>query len=198
MPAESGSSAIEAGATRRVFFALWPSTAVAASLASVAADCAGQFGGRATRQETIHLTLAFLGNVAEQRLPELCRAASGVSGQSFQLQLDSLAYWPHKRLAWAGCSQRVPALDELVLALRQALVVDGFAFDASHPDFVPHVTLLRRMPADAVPVLPDLPVIDWQCEHFVLAASQATEAGASYRILAEFPLSSQSAKSWEA
>lgn len=195
MPAESGSSASEAGATHRVFFALWPPASVAARLAGVAAECAGLFGGRATRQETIHLTLAFLGNVSEQRLPELCRAVSGVGGRAFGLQMDRLAYWPHKRLAWAGCGQRVPALDELVLALRQALVVDGFAFDASHPDFVPHVTLLRRMPADAVPVLPDLPVIDWRCEHFVLAASQATEAGASYRILAEFPLRPQSANS---
>jgi len=193
VPAESGASATEAGATRRVFFALWPPASVAASLVGVAADCAGQFGGRATRQETIHLTLAFLGNVAEQRLPELCRAAAGVGGRAFRLQLDRLGYWPHKRLAWAGCSQRVPALDELVLGLRQALVEHGFAFDATHPEFVPHVTLLRRMPADESPVLPALPVIDWACEGFVLACSQTAPVGANYRILAEFPLPSPSA-----
>jgi 2'-5' RNA ligase len=41
---------------------------VAGRLAAIAGEAAARFGGRATRRDTIHLTLAFLGDVPESRL----------------------------------------------------------------------------------------------------------------------------------
>lgn len=52
----------------RLFFALWPSPAAAERLASAATDAAARLGGRPTRLETLHLTLAFLGEVADERV----------------------------------------------------------------------------------------------------------------------------------
>ncbi len=185
MPAEN---AIAGAATQRVFFALWPSTGLAQHLAEVAGECAGRFGGRPTRPETIHLTLAFLGAVAQSRLGELADLARGVTTEPFVLELDRLAFWSHKKLLWAGCRTTPPALAQLVDALRGALGKAGFAVDASYPDFVPHVSLLRRVPHGVSQVLPALARADWACNSFVLVASCTKAAGPDYRILAEFPL----------
>lgn len=46
--------------TMRLFFALWPSPDAAERLASIAAETAARAGGRPTRQETLHLTMALL------------------------------------------------------------------------------------------------------------------------------------------
>ena len=59
----------------RLFFALWPAREMADALTDWAAPIAGQSGGRLTRAETIHMTLAFLGNVPDSSLPRACAAA---------------------------------------------------------------------------------------------------------------------------
>lgn len=176
-----------AAETQRVFFALWPSTGLAQHLAEVAGECAGLFGGRPTRLETIHLTLAFLGAVPQSRLAELADVARAVTTEPFVLELDRLACWPHKKLLWAGCRAIPAALAQLVDALRGALGKAGFAVDASYPDFVPHVSLVRRLGAVEA-ALPVLVPATWSCNSFVLAASDTSGAGPAYRILAEFPL----------
>ena len=181
MPAET------AAETQRVFFALWPSTGLAQHLAEVAGECAGLFGGRPTWPETIHLTLAFLGAVPQSRLDELANVARGVTAAPFVLELDRLAFWSHKKLLWAGCRATPPALTQLVAGLHGRLAAAGFTV-AAYPDFVPHVSLLRRVPHGVPQVLPALARADWACNSFVLVASCTKAAGPDYRILAEFPL----------
>ena len=171
----------------RVFFALWPSPEAARQLAAVAASFAAAAGGRATRLESIHLTLAFLGDVAVDRLPELERAAREVRGEAFALTLDRLGIWPHNRIFWAGCSVLPPALAELSAALGAALPAAGFAVADAWRTFTPHVTLVRKMVAlDAA--LPECELAAWNNRQFVLARSTRSAEGSSYRTIAEFPL----------
>ena len=82
----------------RLFFALWPPAPVARSLANQADALAERSGGRATRRETIHLTLAFLGDVGEAQLPEVLETARAVAAAPFELKLDRLGFWRHNRL----------------------------------------------------------------------------------------------------
>ena len=182
---------VEAPATARLFFALWPSRELAAALADIADQGARQLGGRATRQETIHLTLAFLGNIRLDQVPTLCRAAARVRSVPFWLDIDRLGFWQHNHLLWAGCSCPPPELPALAAALRHELAVEGFAADGGHPVFAPHVSLVRRVPvsgSDGAGALPVFASLHWPVERFVLVGSRLSPQGSAYQTIAEFPL----------
>jgi len=175
----------------RLFFSLWPSEQMARELAEQAIFLARRYGGKATRQETIHLTLAFLGEVDEALLPSVISAARSVRVEPFTLTVDCLGYWRHNRLLWAGCSSPAPELFTLVEALRSRLRAASFACDDSFL-FAPHLTLVRKV-ADgrAERVVRDLPAIApvfWPCGSFDLVASRLASAGADYVAVAGFPL----------
>ena len=170
----------------RLFFALWPPESVAETLAAEAHALAHRFGGKATRRETIHLTLAFLGEVDDARLPQVIEAARGVRAGPFELRIDRLGYWRHNRLIWAGCSAEAPPLRELADALRERLRAAGTPGDEAQ-GFVPHLTLVRNARVAAPAELPALEPLAWRCEGFVLVRSRRTEAGAGYLAVAEFP-----------
>lgn len=176
-----------------MFFALWPPAEVADRLADMAGNAMASFGGRATRSETIHLTLAFLGEVPESRLPELCAVADGVQGQSFTMSLDRLGFWRHNRLLWAGSQASVAPLSELVSRLRNALANAGFTADAERQGFVPHVTLVRKIPASAGLLdnqqFPSFESLAWRADQFVLVRSCLSSSGSEYLILREFFMS---------
>ena len=173
--------------TARVFFALWPSAEIARRLASVAGEYAKSAGGRVTRGETIHLTLAFLGDVAVERMPEMQQAAGTVRTEAFDLTLDHFGVWHHNRLFWAGCTAMLPALAELSSSLNHALQAAGFVVADAKRHFTPHITLVRKVVAfDAA--LPACQPLSWRCDKFVLVRSQLSAAGSAYQTLAEFPL----------
>lgn len=174
-------------ATARVFFALWPSTANAARLGEIARAQAAPTGGRPTRSQTIHLTLAFLGDLPENRLPELVAAAQTVRAPAFALDLDHLGYWRHNRIRWAGCTNPPPELSELASRLREALNAAHFAVDRDHADFVPHITLLRKCTRTAA-AQPLDPPLHWRADEFVLVRSRLGAEGADYERLAGFAL----------
>jgi RNA 2',3'-cyclic 3'-phosphodiesterase len=181
-------AAVSAGLeTARVFFALWPPPEVARRLAGIAREQAARHGGKATRADTVHLTLAFIGDVAVSRLPDLVAAAERVKGSSFALALGTCGYWSHNRLAWAGCDEVPTALAQLVRQLAQSLRHAGFRVDRASDDFVPHLTLVRRQ-ADASPAPPIEPAIAWSCDAFVLVRSRLSAVGSCYEKLHSFPL----------
>ncbi len=182
---EAGESRTESA---RVFFALWPPEEIAAQLSALAAEHAAGAGGRATRRETIHLTLAFIGDVPVERLPELQHAASTVRGAAFELTLDCFDVWRHNRIFWAGPSVVPPALGELASSLTSALQAGGFSVVDAGRTFTPHLTLVRKVKAlDAA--LPVGQALVWPCRKFILVRSNLLASGAFYETLAEFPLS---------
>lgn len=172
----------------RVFFALWPPEEVAAHLAVLASAHAAGAGGRATRRETIHLTLAFLGDVPIESLPELRRIASTVRGAAFELTLDRFGLWQHNRIFWAGPSVVPPALGELASSLTGALQAGGFSVADAGRTFTPHLTLVRKVNIPDAP-LPVGQALVWPCKRFFLVRSNLLASGAFYETLAELPLS---------
>jgi len=191
VPADRRPESTERPATARVFFALWPPPEVAESLAAIADDAVARFGGRASRRATIHLTLAFLGEVPESRLAELVEVAAGVQGAAFDLCLDRLGYWQHNHLLWAGGEMPV-VLAELQATLSHALAGNGFKADGEGRRFVPHVTLVRKLPP-ACPLAAGeeipLPALSWSCQKFFLVRSRLSSSGSEYLILRDFLLS---------
>jgi 2'-5' RNA ligase len=168
--------------TRRVFFAVWPDWVAVESLAVTALAAQKICGGRASRPETLHLTLAFLGNVAVSRLPAATAAAAGISSESFVLTLDHLGYWRHNRVLWAGgtAAPLTALAGNLVTALRDR----DFQLDGR--PFAPHVTLVRDARCRKLPELDA--TATWLVREFVLAESHLSAAGACYEIVGRWPL----------
>ncbi len=162
----------------RLFFALWPDEAVRAQLAHWARELHALCGGRPTRPENLHVTLAFLGNVENARVAEVERAASEVTPCSTSLVLDQPGYWKHNRIAWAGASTVPVEIETCVAELRSALARSRIAFDSK--GFVSHVTLLRdaREPRE----MPALDPIEWRLDGFALVRSVALPQGSRYEI----------------
>lgn len=192
MSPEGGAEQKIKPATARVFFALWPSPALASALADVATAVAGRYGGRSSRADTIHLTLAFLGEVPESALPTLCALAAELEAPPFELVIDRLGFWPHNHLLWAGCSTTPAPLQDMVLALQKSLIAAGFTPDRADRPFTPHLTLLRKVPVISQPgsdeLLPEISPLPWHCSRWVLVNSHSNAQGASYQAIGEFLL----------
>ena len=162
----------------RLFFALWPDEGVRARLARWSGELHAVCGGRPTRPENLHVTLAFLGSVEEARVAEVERAAGEVAPRAVSLVLDQPGYWKHNRIAWAGASVVPPELEALVSELRGALAKSQIRFDAK--SFVSHVTLLRD--ARESRALPALAPIEWRLDGFALVRSVSLPQGSRYEI----------------
>ena len=178
-------------ATLRLFFALWPPAGLADDLAAIAGAAARRCGGRASRRENIHLTLAFLGELPAAAVPALVEAGRRIAAAPFDLRIDRLGFWRHNQLLWAGCAPS-PGLDALAAQLDAALAVGRPAPDERRPAFKAHLTLARKLPPATRPAdvagffRADLPA--WPCARFTLTASRLSPAGPSYTPLAEFLL----------
>ena len=66
-------------APRRIFFALWPEPEVARKLHALSGAAHAVCGGRRMRRDTLHMTLAFLGDVAAALFDGACAAADEVA-----------------------------------------------------------------------------------------------------------------------
>lgn len=141
-------------------------------------------GGRVMRRETLHVTLAFIGNVDAERLAQLQEVAARVSSPEFDLELDRLAWWRHNRIVWAGTAEVPPALETLAGDLAAGLRRAGFRVE-DRP-FAVHVTLLRNVRDGGD--LRQAAAVRWPVKEFLLVESLLKPRGAVYRPLARYPL----------
>lgn len=163
----------------RVFFALWPDAPLRDALHDAGRRLHAALNGRLTRAPSIHLTLLFLGTVAEARLDALREAASTVSVEPFSMSLDRAACWRHNRIAWVGPSNPPQALEDLVSRLRRR--VEEAAFDFDRKPFAAHVTLVRN--AHCGPSLAPVAPIAWDVRGFVLVRSRLDAGGSRYEVI---------------
>lgn len=166
----------------RVFFAVWPDESAAQALAAAGREAYLACGGRPMRRDSLHLTLAFLGEQPEARIAEARAVADAVAAEPFTLTIDRLGYWRHNRILWAGgdCPPLVALADALGACLRAA----GFVLDER--PFAAHATLLRNARCPAVPALAT--PIAWPVTEFVLVESRLSAEGADYRAIGRWPL----------
>jgi 2'-5' RNA ligase len=181
-PDASPTPPAEAG-TRRLFFALWPDDATRDALNRTGKWLHQHWDGRRMRADTLHLTLAFLGNLSAVQLDTLLQAIHGIPSDAFELNLDQAGYWPHNQIGWLGLKQPSGQLQSLVQALRDQLRALDIPFD-DRPH-TPHITLLRKAQGGAaVECLP----VNWTIDEFVLVASNPRADGAHYDVLKNWSL----------
>ena len=148
-------------------------------------------GGRCMRADTLHLTLAFLGNTPEDRVDALVPAVQTWPAiPSGQVVLQRFGRFAGPKVVWAGpvadSVQHTQWLKELHDTFWQRLEDLGW----SRPDaaFRPHVSLLRKAGDGDVSLL-QRPELAWTPERCVLVASTPMEGKSSYRVLAQLPFS---------
>ena len=167
-----------------MFFALWPAPAAARRLHKEGERAHGLTGGRRMRRDTLHLTLAFIGDVPRERLDELRAAAHKVAFSPFTLSIDRIAGWRHNHIVWAGASELPGELESLVTQLNAALAAAGFPVERRK--FAAHVTLLRNARGE-LPAAELDPPLEWPVGDFVLVESDPKPEGAQYTVLESWP-----------
>ncbi len=179
---------------RRLFFALWPGEALRAALAARTHPMLAAGEGRAVPAGDFHVTLAFLGQVAEHRLAQaLCLGAAvanemGSRTSALAITFDHIEYWPRAQLVCAAAGpQSGGAAGQLAELLRTRLGAAGFAPDLKA--FRAHVTLARkvRLPITERP----FPPTAWQLSEFALVESRTSASGSLYSVLSTWLLGGQ-------
>lgn len=172
----------------RVFFALWPEPGLQSALAAWAKVLQRELGGRLTRAGTIHLTLAFVGEVDAKGL-DVLRAIGGRSnGATFDLSIDRVGCWPHNGIAWAGSAATPSSLSALVGDLRAQLGREGFCVE--NRSFEAHITLLRKARCAPLKWQPPESLV-WPVRRLVLVRSVLDADGSTYSELGSWLLGSK-------
>jgi len=127
----------------RCFVALFPDGAVCEKLDAIAIDAQKEHpGSRRMQREQLHLTLAFIGPLIEQRANQVAQMLDAIPADPFCWTLDRVGGFERARVLWAG-SKSEPRLIALTRLVRKGL--DAVAVSYDRKPFSAHVTLLRNI-----------------------------------------------------
>ncbi|MBW6392985.1 RNA 2',3'-cyclic phosphodiesterase [Billgrantia antri] len=165
----------------RLFLALVPPPELRGRLGELAEIAHARCGGRRMPDESLHLTLAFLGEVAEAQASELAEWVQGMTIEPGEWRLDRWGGFRRPGIVWVGGRERSPTLAHLQGRLWGSL--ESLGLGTRPTRFIPHVTLLRRA---SVVDLEHFPSIDllWSYNQLELIQSSVDERGARYRTMA--------------
>jgi 2'-5' RNA ligase len=174
-------------ASVRLFFAIWPDPAACDAIVALAREIAAERQGKTPPRSNVHLTLAFVGDVALDRADTLAPigAAAAQAAAPFRLSLDRVGGFRDAGIAWLGAADVPAPLATLVSQLREGL--GAARFPVERRPFVAHVTLARKCATHAGRARRVAPV-SWEVDTLALVASQLRARGARYQTLVEWPL----------
>lgn len=152
------------------------------------------------KPESVHLTLKFLGDIPEERVPEIVAALARATGACVRCTVDvgGLGAFPDARMPrvlWVGLSGQVAGVARLAADVERALVELGFAPEPK--PFNPHLTLARikersrdigrALAADRM-LERTAPIGTVMVNAIALMKSELKPSGAVYTKLCEAPL----------
>lgn len=149
---------------------------------------------RWVRPEGLHITLKFLGNVADERRAVIEQALRRINATRFEVSLHRIGVFPNPRsprVLWVG----IDSGRELANLAKEAdNVLASLDFEREKRAFTPHVTLARfKEGTRALNVGSALPELDltfgtMTATEFHLYESKLSPRGSSYSKLASFQL----------
>ena len=149
-------------------------------------------GARWVRPEGLHVTLKFLGNVADERSNSIEQALRTVQAPSLFLSVRSIGFFPNPRsprVLWTGI-EAGPELTILAQTVDEALAPLGF--EREKRAFNPHVTLSRfnnaRVKIDVSSIEQKASFGTMTATEFHLYESKLSPQGSRYNKLASFDL----------
>lgn len=174
----------------RLFVGLGLPTEIATRLETLSG---GIPGARWVEARNHHITLRFIGEIAEHQAEDLHHALAEVRAQDFALSLTGLGTFGRSspNHLWAAVSPE-PALLHLQAKVEQAVSRTGLPPEGRK--YVPHVTLARFRAApvsrvqDFICHNSPFQAGPWNAKNFILFRSHLGNGGATYEALAEYPL----------
>lgn len=157
--------------------------------AALLAFMGGVAGARWQREDQLHLTLRFIGEVDRHGAHDIVAALGRVNIRPFQAQLGEAGLFEHRGRVdtlWVGVRPAEPVA-ALARSVNAALAGVGIAPEGRA--FVPHITLARGRSMIGVTGWPQSPVprIGWQANGFALFESHMGKDGSDYAVLARWP-----------
>jgi len=162
---------------KRLFFALWPSNETRKQIIRINQSIKSS-DLKKVKQENLHVTLVFLGNVDTESEILLRQCVKDVSAQPFVLDFDQLNYWRKPRILCLLTHQVHSQLLILVDTLKHKVEQCGIKTDER--PYKPHITLARKA-RKLVEV--DTLSIKWPAQEFCLVESCSTPEGVHYKVL---------------
>lgn len=157
--------------------------------------CMGLSGARWRREDQLHLTLRFIGEVEEPVADDVVSALAEIRRPCFDLSIAEVGAFGERkrpRVLWAGVRPN-PELSHLQAKVETALVRAGLP--PENRKFHPHVTLAmldRSVPAgrlgEWLASNNHLWLPPFRVDSFELFSSQLSQSGAIYTIEESFPL----------
>jgi 2'-5' RNA ligase len=157
--------------------------------AALLASMGGVAGARWQRDEQLHLTLRFIGEVDRHQAADIAAALGRLNIRPFAAELGAPGQFDHRGridTLWVGVRPAEP-LAALAKAVNAALAGVGIAPEPRA--FVPHITLARgrtMIGAAAWPLAP-LPHSGWTVAGFALFESRMGKDGSDYDVIARWP-----------
>jgi 2'-5' RNA ligase len=168
----------------RLFFAALPEFDTRQKLESVAAALRLPKEARRIPAQSLHMTLAFAGEVSNVQGAALRAVGAALRSPAFDVCLNLQDYWQKSETVVVSAGDEPPALRALHQRLRTEL--DHLEFAADPMPFRAHVTIARRV-AQA-PVLEQRSGTCWRVRAFHLVHSAKSAEGSVYTVVDTWPL----------
>jgi 2'-5' RNA ligase len=175
----------------RTFVAVFPPPEVREALFRAARDLPSCKDFRLIGQEKIHLTLKFLGNVAEDELDNVMQALGPVreKHEPFEVSTSGFGAFPSARRArilWAGVEEGAEPLRAVAQDIEDLLESAGF--ERGDRPYVPHLTLgrARRRQTKLDDAKASPPTLRFKVFGVDLVESVPGKDGVRYSILATY------------
>lgn len=159
------------------------------------ADTLGDIPGvRITPFDQLHITLCFLGDVDDDRIPRICSELRRTfkDTEHFHLTVKGIGAFPNGRRAriiWAGIEDD-GRLSSCASAIGHTLKRIGIRYDGK--EFTPHITIARaRDGVDVTKVIEgysDTEFLSFECTSINVMKSVLRPSGAVHSVISEIPL----------
>ena len=169
----------------RCFVAIFPDPATSEQLDALAISAQkAHKGSRRTQRDQLHLTLAFIGPLEEQRANQVARMLDAIPADSFFWTLDQVGGYGRARVLWAGGKEE-PRLIALARMVRGGLDAEAVHYDRR--PFSAHVTLLRNI-THVSSFLLSAPIAWHVTRPRLVVSERATNSDIQYRCWDQRPL----------
>jgi 2'-5' RNA ligase len=147
--------------------------------------------------ESIHLTLKFIGQIHDDRLPDIDQALGGLAWKPFDVSVQGVGFFPgarSPRVLWAGLA--APTMKDLGEKIDSRL--QRLGYDPEQRVYRPHITLARasdsRLETTLVEASKQFENTDFgsfQVDRCFLYESILKPNGSEYRKLKEYELNAE-------